>query len=175
MPELKPTLNVGEMCLYFPQRDTDRSQGLPALVVKSNLSGILQLEVVGERTRFYRRSVWYEHDPILREQPDKGRWTTGELGGVWNYIEPAPRPARATVWIDESITQTPAPKTIIPRTPHEIDQKLRQLVEVNTPAGEAAKIMEEFTGEPWHHMKAFQRMRRVVDNTLPETEKELVA
>jgi len=168
MPEPKPTLNLTEWCLYFQERNANRTAGMPALVLGTNGEGVLQLEVHILGKIFYRKGVFHMHDPRLLDHPQQGRYGGSDFGGVWDYAEPAPRPGRSN-YPEVSVPETQATLTAIEpfaeKAPAEIAVKLAELRDVNMKPADAAEEMRKFTGSgEWNSQLVAQRWRRMREN-----------
>lgn len=137
--EPNPTLNKGEVCLWFEDRNVgDPRRGRIAFVEASSPEGVLTLMLFTDSGMERRVAVNYVNDPRLNDHPTQGRYSGGVMGGVWDYVVPAPRPGKCIY-----------PDAAVEKTPEETAEKLAELRRGGMRASDAADVMTKFTGQPW--------------------------
>jgi hypothetical protein len=155
-----PMLNVGETCLYFP--DLSSRDPLPAVVVRRNSGDTLDLNVFprGSSVMGHRRSVRYKFDPALDTMEGRNRYTMGDLGGLWDYIEAAPRLDPVLDVPNATVTR---PDPAAPRkSKEEIDNKLLELAAKELSVKQISIFMQAFDGEKWNWQKTDKELSRAL-------------
>ena len=141
------TLPVAHWCLYYRRGDV-RQDGIPALVQKTNDTGILLLAVwsPGGREPEIKRGVRHISDPDNKKRP-----YLAVENGLWDFREP--------VRIDTESGK----KSTAPLSKGEEEDKIIELYERHGP-GSSPKIAQEMTqltGRRWNHQTIEKMLREL--------------